>query len=254
MAYAPGTKLSFNNGDECCTVLTEGNALVTKVWGSRLWEMMKLADWLILAEGKETVSNPVSNPVSKPVEPVEPAYPKRSVGTKLHWTHEKNARTAIVTSKGILQVKYRCNDGTFYTKVFFDSEEAWRASLPKYGVVSVTPYLKLWERTFETSIRYPLPAGLSDPQKLIQLQHRFNAGRQMYGDTNTISVLPKYGKELKVTVIDYSGTYLITTDDGNIYKSFNGMNRSIGISYDGFGKPIVLLNANGNSYFLNHFF
>ena len=51
--YIPGTKLSYANGTECCTVLTNGNALVTKVWGDRWWEQMPLADWLILAEGQE---------------------------------------------------------------------------------------------------------------------------------------------------------------------------------------------------------
>ena len=51
--YTPGTKLSYANGTECCTVLTDGNAMVTKVWGDRWWEQMKLADWLILAEGQE---------------------------------------------------------------------------------------------------------------------------------------------------------------------------------------------------------
>ena len=51
--YKAGTKLSYNNGTECCTVLTNGNALVTKVWGDAWWEQMPLADWLILAEGQE---------------------------------------------------------------------------------------------------------------------------------------------------------------------------------------------------------
>ena len=51
--YTPGTKLSYDNANECCTVLTNGNALVTKVWGERWWEQMRLADWLILADGHE---------------------------------------------------------------------------------------------------------------------------------------------------------------------------------------------------------
>ena len=51
--YTPGTKLSYNNGTECCTVLTNGNSLVTRVWGNDHWEQMWLADWLILAEGTE---------------------------------------------------------------------------------------------------------------------------------------------------------------------------------------------------------
>ena len=53
MSYAPDTKLSYANGSEACVVLTEGNVMVTKSMNSECQIQMKLADWLVLAEGKE---------------------------------------------------------------------------------------------------------------------------------------------------------------------------------------------------------
>jgi hypothetical protein len=139
--YKAGTKLSYNNGTECCTVLTDGNALVTKVWGERWWEQMRLADWLILAEGQEeedfipiVPANTLQQeefddlPDLISLNDVEvnqfwaelghrsaqleaqpnPTYPKRSIGTKLKWVSEEDEETyrvAIVTKHGICQVK-----------------------------------------------------------------------------------------------------------------------------------------------------
>jgi len=134
--YTPGTKLSYNNGTECCTVLTEGNSLVTKVWGHDHWEQMWLADWLILAEGGEQedyiplAANqedeyadmpPLVSLTNDNVDEFwaelsrrsleleaqrKPKYPKRSIGTKLKWVlDEETYRVAIVTKDGICQVK-----------------------------------------------------------------------------------------------------------------------------------------------------
>lgn len=135
--YIPGTKLSYNNGTECCTVLTEGNSLVTKVWGQDHWEQMWLADWLVLAEGGEQEDFiPLAPKVEEfddlpPLIPLneiqadeawadfsrrsaeleakrKPTYPKRSIGTKLKWISTDDAETyrvAIVTKDGICQVK-----------------------------------------------------------------------------------------------------------------------------------------------------
>jgi hypothetical protein len=55
MEYTPGTKLSYANDTERCTVLTDGMVLLTRVWGEDWYEQMKLEDWLILAEGEEQV-------------------------------------------------------------------------------------------------------------------------------------------------------------------------------------------------------
>ena len=142
--YTPGTKLSYANATECCTVLTNGNALVTKVWGERWWEQMPIADWLILAEGQEeedfipiapanTVDQEADGefddlPELIPFNDVEvnqfwaelgrrsaqleaqrnPTYPKRSIGTKLKWVSdedEETYRVAVITKDGVCQVK-----------------------------------------------------------------------------------------------------------------------------------------------------
>lgn len=137
--YAPGTKLSYNNGTECCTVLTDGNAMVTKVWGDRWWEQMRLADWLILAEGQEeedfipiASANTVQEDEFADLPPLVPMsdlqmndfwtelgrrsadleaehaskYPKRSIGTKFKWIlDDETYRVAIVTKHGVCQVK-----------------------------------------------------------------------------------------------------------------------------------------------------
>jgi hypothetical protein len=140
--YTPGTKLSYANGTECCTVLTEGNALVTKVWGQDHWEQMWLADWLILADGGEQedyIPLPPDNTVQQedfddlpPLVPLNDLQvnefwtelgrrsaefeaqrqasrsmrPMRPIGTKLKWIlDDQTYRVAIVTKDGICQVK-----------------------------------------------------------------------------------------------------------------------------------------------------
>jgi len=131
VSYPPGTKLSYNDGKECCTVLTQGNVLITMIWGEWEWRQMSLADWLILADGKEKVYTD-----SETICP----QPKRLVGTKLTWTYDDYKIVAIITKKGVIQVKYAWPEGVSYDKVFFDSEQSWRESLPNYGDVAVAPF------------------------------------------------------------------------------------------------------------------
>ena len=53
--YVPSTKLSYARGSECATVLTDGLVMVTISQDISCRNIMKLADWLILAEGTERV-------------------------------------------------------------------------------------------------------------------------------------------------------------------------------------------------------
>jgi len=53
MSYAPGTILSYANGSEYATVLSDNNALVTKCLGTDCQVQMNLLDWLNIANGKE---------------------------------------------------------------------------------------------------------------------------------------------------------------------------------------------------------
>jgi len=140
--YIPGTKLSYANGTECCTVLTQGNSLVTKVWGHDHWEQMWLADWLILANGDEqeefipiAPTNTIEEHEFDDLPPLIPLnelqvneswaelgrrsaeletqswlkfLPTRSIGTTLKWISSDDAETyrlAIVTKDGVYQVK-----------------------------------------------------------------------------------------------------------------------------------------------------
>jgi hypothetical protein len=174
--YTPGTKLSYNNGTECCTVLTEGNSLVTKVWGQDHWEQMWLADWLVLANGQEQEDYiPLAKEEFDDLPPLiplndiqvneiwtelgrrsaeleaqsKPAYPKRSIGTKLKWVLDNETyRVAIVTKEGICEVKAITEGGSdsyfdsqankyYLTKRTFDSEGSWRNALPQGGEVYV---------------------------------------------------------------------------------------------------------------------
>jgi len=125
MSYTPGTKLSHSDALCHATVLTCDNVMVTA--GLGYGQMMKLADWLILADGariqEEFIPVPkdgaahsasgaefiplpaASAPISAPSTPV-PAPPPPAIGSKLRWTLDANTyRVAIMTAKGLLQVK-----------------------------------------------------------------------------------------------------------------------------------------------------
>lgn len=125
MPYTPGTKLSHTDATRRATVLTGDNVMVTA--GLGYGQMMKLADWIILADGariqEEFIPLPkegdahsasgaeftplpaASAPISAPSTPV-PTPPPAPVGSKFRWTLDTNTyRVAIMTVKGLLQVK-----------------------------------------------------------------------------------------------------------------------------------------------------
>ena len=108
MSYTPGTKLSHTDISCRATVLTGHNVMVTA--GLGYGQMMKLADWLILADGariqEEFIPLPAASPpISAPSTPV-PAPPPPAIGSKFRWTLDANTyRVAIMTAKGVLQVK-----------------------------------------------------------------------------------------------------------------------------------------------------
>ena len=178
MSYVPGTKLSYGNDPltdsvlDTATVLTDGAVMVTMLDGSHWREIMKLADWLVLGEGKVTVvySPPTSAPVpsvpSVPVAPVAPVapvpvpvpapsvpvapviveavdYPYTNIveRTKFKWVlDQENYCVAVQTQKGVLQVKSinqcPCRDiscGESYDKILFKSHYEWIKSLPNEG-------------------------------------------------------------------------------------------------------------------------
>ena len=119
MSYTPGTKLSHTDATRHATVLTGDNVMVTA--GLGYGQIMKLADWLILADGariqeefiplpKEGAAHSASGAEFIPLPAASvasiPAPPPPAIGSKFRWTLDTNTyRVAIMTAKGLLQVK-----------------------------------------------------------------------------------------------------------------------------------------------------
>lgn len=134
MPYAPGTKLSYSNGRQCATVLTEGDAMVTVADGVEWREKMRLADWLILADGQRVEEEFIPVPRQQDV-----VYP---VATRLTWyVADNNYSVAIVTSRGILTVKSVYPGITPGARIvdtpdtLFNDFETWVNSMPSSGVI-----------------------------------------------------------------------------------------------------------------------
>ena len=165
MSYTPGTKLSHTDISCRATVLTGDNVMVTA--GLGYGQMMKLADWLILADGAKIQE---FTPLPAASAPLPVAAPPPAIGSKLRWTLDANTyRVAIMTAKGLLQVKSVTDGaGEFHPttcrecrpckelamtppapwarrplkQTMFADEAAWRASLPTGGSVEITPPAK----------------------------------------------------------------------------------------------------------------
>ena len=183
MSYTPGTKLSHTDATRHATVLTGDNVMVTA--GLGYGQMMKLADWLILADGariqeefiplpKEGAAHSASGAEFIPVPkegavaplPAASVAPPPAIGSKFRWTLDANTyRVAIMTAKGLLQVKSVTDGGGEVhpttcrectpckelamtppapwarrplKKTMFADEAAWGASLPTGGFIVVT--------------------------------------------------------------------------------------------------------------------
>ena len=166
MSYTPGTKLSHSDASRRATVLTGDNVMVTA--GLGLGQMMKLADWLILADGARIQEEFIPVPKEGAVAPLPAASvaPPPAIGSKFRWTLDANTyRVAIMTAKGLLQVKSVTDGGGEVhpttcrectpckelamtppapwarrplKKTMFADEAAWGASLPTGGFIVVT--------------------------------------------------------------------------------------------------------------------
>ena len=170
MSYTPGTKLSHTDATRHATVLTGDNVMVTA--GLGYGQMMKLADWLILADGARIQEEFIPLPKEGAVAPLPAASvaPPPAIGSKFRWAlNGETYRVAIMTAKGLLQVK-SVTDGAGEVhpttcrecrpckelamtppapwarrplkKTMFADEAAWRASLPTGGSVEITPPAK----------------------------------------------------------------------------------------------------------------
>jgi hypothetical protein len=136
--YTPGTKLSYDGerGKEACIVLTDGNVHLTKVWGEDRWQQMKLADWLILAEGLE-----VEEYIPLPKEPLTHVkdfkIPRQiTVEDKFKWIlSDDTYRVAVQTNKGFLEVKSVIDGNRDLKKTMFPCFLDWALSLPEGGCI-----------------------------------------------------------------------------------------------------------------------
>jgi len=163
MSYTPGTKLSHTDVSCRATVLTGDNVMVTA--GLGYGQMMKLADWLILADGAKIKEEFIPLPAASASLPV--AAPPPAFGCKFRWTLDANTyRVAIMTGKSLLQVKSVTDGASEFhpttcrectpckelamippapwarrplKQTVFADEAAWRASLPVGGSVEITP-------------------------------------------------------------------------------------------------------------------
>jgi hypothetical protein len=186
------------------------------------------------------------------------------VGTKLKWIlNQETYRVAIVTKKGVLQVKSvtdgggDCHDagcscvpcseialsggrlppwrrGAPLKKVLFASEAEWRNSLPSNGEIRVTR-----PRTTDNALKALCSAPLTgdtDPKKLKCLQERFSGG-----------------------------TFVLTTDMGQMeieyffHSILSRKNELMGTSFRDFGvpagqKPNLMVEWRGLYIGLSHLF
>lgn len=137
MSYAPRTKLSCDSSS--CTVLNDDYVFVSS--GLAANQRMPFADWRIII-GDETVREEFI-----PVEPEPQQEPEPDavapLGTKWRWTAEDNYCVAIKTKYGVLQVKKISQplgnlQPADYIKQNFPTYEAWVATLPAGGTITMT--------------------------------------------------------------------------------------------------------------------
>jgi hypothetical protein len=179
MSYDPGTKLSSFATGFHATVLTDGKVMMTHGLGAG--QIVKLEDWLILAGDVIDIfckDQPQSQPQAQVEVQAQPqveaevqAQENVPIGSKFRWDLNGNTyRVAIMTSKGVLQVK-SVTDGVTdedsigrIKRTMFPNEAAWRASLPEGD--AVTP--------------------LTGPDTRSQIQKRLDAPLQSHGDAEKI--------------------------------------------------------------------
>ena len=205
MEYTPGTKLSYANDTERCTVLTDGMVLLTRVWGEDWYEQMKLDDWLILAEGEEQVHFSPKKKYNcsetyceagydayKALEDKGGSYydcceadkkafnscknhslkiPNLTLVDPVHYVGTKFSWTDSINPEKY-RIAIQTRRGVLEVKTdegpsrkFFESPVAWRNSLNKGSVRITSPVTD--------DILASLPETFTDSQKLRELERRF---------------------------------------------------------------------------------
>jgi hypothetical protein len=192
--------------------------MVTKCLGLDTRIIMKLTDWLIIAEGREVEDHttehndcdydiPDDSEEEEGQEITEPRDQWLStrpfpVGTRLRWNCDPEYgyeyRLAIVTKYGILQVKWVYPGSTpgvnveDSKKTFFDTPADWNASLPKNGDVTVIPYKNSIQKKIDS-----IPSNLSDPEKIKHLMNIFKVKHHYSKGVSPADLVNKYRSDME---------------------------------------------------------
>ena len=197
-------------------------------------------------------------------------YPARLERTKLKWVSKTNPETyrvAIVTKKGILQVKAvndgkgECHEtgckcvpcqeialsggrlppwrrGLPLKKTFFKDEAEWRETLDEtIGGLSITPP-PTKNKNLLYKIEKPLVATLNDPYKLFILETRFPGGI-FYLSTETKNINVK-------THGSFKNTLILDVEENALYNSFEEITSK--------KKPLIMVEYKGHYIGLDHLF
>jgi len=262
MDYTPGTKLSYANDTERCTVLTDGMVLLTRVWGEDWYEQMKLEDWLILAEGEEQVhfSPKKKHTCSetyceagyeayKALEDRGGSYydcweadkkafntcknhtlkiPNLPLVDPVHYIGTKFSWTGAINPEKF-RIAIQTRKGVLEVKTdegsakkFFESPAAWRNSLSKGSVRITSPVTD--------DILASLPETFTDSQKLRELQRRFKVkSKTLLLDSGEIRV-------------DHTSTNKI-----GICRNLTDLPTYLGYYYSPSGEELIV-DSDGNSF------
>lgn len=217
MSYLPATKLFSVSAGLHATVLTDGKAMMTQGLGAG--QIVKLEDWLILAgddvavfSQKPQVQQMQQEPVQESVQVQPPVQEQKElknpqIGSKFRWSLDaNNYRVAIMTAKGVLQVKSVAEgiadkDSFGRTKtLMFYNEAAWRASLPQGDAVIelVGPDTRSQvQKWLEAPLRCSRFDGC-DTEKLNEFMERFKIRNEVF----TVSS-PNYMVKSALSNVEY---------------------------------------------------
>jgi len=264
MNYIPGTKLSYANDTERCTVLTDGMVLLTRVWGEDWYEQMKLEDWLILAEGEEQVH---FSPKRKSEFPCSQTYCEAGYeaykaledkGGSYYdcWDADKEARAScknhFTSSQNNALIDPVYYIGTKFSWTDSINPEKYRVAIQtRRGVLEVKTDEGSSKKFFESPVAWRkslskgpvritspvaddiltnLPETFTDSQKLRELQRRFKV-------------------KSKAVLLD-SGEIHVDHTSANkigIYRKLTDLPTYLGYYYSPSGEELMV-DSNGNSF------
>ncbi len=211
MSYAPGSLLSIGAGAtlEQVLVLSDGR-VATKLFAGKpvaQRDILKLSDWLLLAEGQEITVGPMPPLPASPAITTPESY---AMGTRLRWSKDDtNRRTAIIIKDGVLQVKEVIDNNVTMTlarpeapyetvkKTFFNNVAEWRASLPEGGTVA--SFTEPQIESIEAKAKKPVVAD-TDAGYITELSKRYLVRSQLW-EQSSVNDKIEYTRKMLKSVI-----------------------------------------------------